>query len=232
MDPSHEATSAEPITGPFVAAVFDHTAHAAPSIRTLLRVYQDLLGSVSVGGGDNTRVGYRVVHLQFDNGSKIELMEPLDGSTFFDSFFARMPHGGLHHVTFRVPDIRAAIVRMQQLGFRPTAVYLDDEVPIFWNARVTAERWKMSCGAVEPAYGGNESPMFQRILIPVDGSRHADQALPLAIRLAQVTGGPLRLVRSVDRSGQDGDGAAASLREQEVGSPAATPSDQEAARST
>jgi methylmalonyl-CoA/ethylmalonyl-CoA epimerase len=128
MDPSHEATSAEPITGPLVAAIFDHVAHAAPSIRTLLRIYQDLLGGVFAGGGDNTRVGYRVVHLQFDNGSKIELMEPLDGSTFFDSFFARMPHGGLHHVTFRVPDIRAAIVRMQQLGFRPTAVYLDDEV--------------------------------------------------------------------------------------------------------
>ena len=81
-----------------------------------------------MGGGDNTRVGYRVVHLQFDNGTNIELIEPLEGSTFFDSFFARMPHGGLRHVTFRVPDIRAAIVRMQQLGFRPTAVYLDDEV--------------------------------------------------------------------------------------------------------
>jgi nucleotide-binding universal stress UspA family protein len=52
--------------------------------------------------------------------------------------------------------------------------------------------------------------MFQRILVPLDGSPLAEQALPLAVRLAHTTGGSLLLVRSVDRSGRSGDGTAAS----------------------
>jgi nucleotide-binding universal stress UspA family protein len=40
--------------------------------------------------------------------------------------------------------------------------------------------------------------MFQHILVPLDGSAHAERALPLAARLARVSGGKLILVRVVD----------------------------------
>jgi methylmalonyl-CoA/ethylmalonyl-CoA epimerase len=82
-----------------IAAVFDHTAVAAPRIRDLLPIYLDLLGGTFVQGGDNPRVGYRALQLEYQSGGRIELMEPLLGSSFFDSFFARKG-SGLHHITF------------------------------------------------------------------------------------------------------------------------------------
>ena len=79
-------------------AYFDHAAHAAARIRDLLPLYTEQLGGRFLYGGDNPRVGYRGVVLGFAGGGKVELLEPLAGSSFFDSFFARHPAGGLHHL--------------------------------------------------------------------------------------------------------------------------------------
>jgi methylmalonyl-CoA/ethylmalonyl-CoA epimerase len=106
-----------------VVAQLDHAAVAAPSIRELLPLYRDLLGGRLLNGGDNPRVGYRALQLEFPAGGRMELMEPLQGSTFFDRFFAR--GGGLHHVTFKVDDIHAAIEAVKEIGYTPTGVYLD-----------------------------------------------------------------------------------------------------------
>jgi methylmalonyl-CoA/ethylmalonyl-CoA epimerase len=108
-----------------IGARFDHTAVAAPRLRDLLPLYADLLGGRVVNGGDNQRVGYRALQLGYSDESRIELMEPLGGSTFFDSFFAR--GGGLHHVTFKVDDIHAAIDGAGRLGLTVVGVFLDDE---------------------------------------------------------------------------------------------------------
>lgn len=109
-----------------VPAEFDHVAHAAPSIRDLLPLYRDLLGGVFHAGGANPRVGYRAVQLVFAGGGKIELLEPLEGSTFLDSFLRRSPGGGLHHVTFRVPDIRVAVPAAEAIGFHVVGVHYGD----------------------------------------------------------------------------------------------------------
>jgi methylmalonyl-CoA/ethylmalonyl-CoA epimerase len=121
-DPLADSTAALSALG----ARFDHAAVAAPRLRDLLPLYRDLLGGVIQNGGDNQRVGYRALQLGYTDGSRIELMEPLGGSTFFDRFFAR--GGGLHHVTFKVDDIRAAIDGLAAVGLTPTSVYLDDEL--------------------------------------------------------------------------------------------------------
>jgi methylmalonyl-CoA/ethylmalonyl-CoA epimerase len=107
-------------------AVFDHAAHAAPRMADLLAIYRDQLGGELLYGGDNTRVGYRGVVLGFPGGGKVELLEPLPGSAFLDSFFARHPLGGLHHLTFRVADLGAAIDRARDRGFAVIGENHDD----------------------------------------------------------------------------------------------------------
>ncbi len=71
--PVPEAVSAAVPDG----AVLDHVAVAALRIRDLLPIYHDLLGGRFLTGGDNRVVGYRAVHLGYDGGGKIELLEPL-----------------------------------------------------------------------------------------------------------------------------------------------------------
>lgn len=109
-----------------LGAVFDHVGIAAPRIRDLLVVYHDLLGGRLMQGGDNQRVGYRALQLTYPDGSKIELMEPLAGSTFFDSFFRRNPGGGMHHVTFKVRDMTTTVEALRRRGYSLTGLFLDD----------------------------------------------------------------------------------------------------------
>jgi methylmalonyl-CoA/ethylmalonyl-CoA epimerase len=101
---------------------FDHTAVAAPRIRDLLPIYQDMLGGRHLGGGgDNREAGYRTLQLTFPGGqgAKIELMEPLPGSSFFDSFFElTRGRGGVHHLNFHVNDLDAAVARLTGRGYR------------------------------------------------------------------------------------------------------------------
>jgi len=107
-----------------IHAVLDHAAVAAARIRDLLPLYAGVLGGRLLNGGDNVRVGYRALQLGYSDGSKVELMEPLRGSTFFDKFFARGT--GLHHLTFKVDDIERAVARLEAVHVPLTGVYLDD----------------------------------------------------------------------------------------------------------
>ncbi|MFI6504578.1 VOC family protein [Nonomuraea typhae] len=98
----------------------DHTAVAAPRIRDLLPIYRDLLGGRHLGGGgDQREAGYRTLQLTYTGGSKVELMEPLAGSGFFDSFFElTRGRGGVHHLNFHVTDLDAAVARLTARGYR------------------------------------------------------------------------------------------------------------------
>ncbi|MEU4535905.1 VOC family protein [Streptosporangium sp. NPDC023825] len=110
-----------------LGAVFDHTAVAAPRIRDLLPVYRDLLGGTFHRGGDNQLGGYRAVQFTYPGGGKIELMEPLEGSTFFDSFFElTRGRGGVHHLNFHVADIDLAVSLLTERGYRLHGLNLGD----------------------------------------------------------------------------------------------------------
>lgn len=109
-----------------LGAVFDHAAVAAPRLRDLLPIYRDLLGGFFLHGGDNTRVGFRIMQLGYHGGTKIELLEPLGDSTFLDSFLRRTGGGGLHHVTFKVSDLDLAVSRMTERGYRLHGLHRDD----------------------------------------------------------------------------------------------------------
>ncbi len=113
---------AEPVTdsdlAPVLAALgarLDHTAVAGPSMAPLIAFYRDTLGG-EFRHGEILPIGAVVITLSF-GGSKLELMAPTPGSTFFDVFFdATGGRGGVHHLTFAVPDIDAAVAALDARG--------------------------------------------------------------------------------------------------------------------
>jgi methylmalonyl-CoA/ethylmalonyl-CoA epimerase len=101
----------------------DHVAVAVHSIRDALRLYRDALGGEYLMGGDAGGT-WRWVQLRFPGGGKVELLEPL-GEGFLSRFLAKRGEG-LHHVTFKTDDIRAAIAHVERLGYELVDVSLDD----------------------------------------------------------------------------------------------------------
>ena len=113
-----------------IEAVYDHTAHAMPSIRAALPLYVGMLGGVAIAGGINPWGGHLGVILGFPGG-KIELLEPVQqDSPSIGSFLRSAPRGGLHHVTFKVPDFEVALGAVQQLGLSPIGVRRE---PVEWR---------------------------------------------------------------------------------------------------
>lgn len=101
----------------------DHVAVAVRSISSALPLYRDALGGEYLMGGDQDGT-WRWVQLRYPGGGKVELLEPL-GEGFLSRFLER--HGeGLHHVTFKTDDIRAAIAQVEALGYELVDVQLED----------------------------------------------------------------------------------------------------------
>lgn len=98
-----------------IGARLDHTAIAGPSLGPLLAFYRDTLGGV-FRYGEILPIGAVTVVLALGDG-KVELMAPTPGSTFFDRFFASTGgRGGMHHLTFAVDDIDAAVAVLDARG--------------------------------------------------------------------------------------------------------------------
>jgi len=102
-----------------LGASFDHVAVAGRRIRDMLPLWRDTLGGRFVVGADNPAIGWRAVRLELGGTWCVELIEPLPGSRFLDSYLRRRPGGGLHHVTFLVDDVRAAFERFAARGYEP-----------------------------------------------------------------------------------------------------------------
>ncbi len=110
----------------------DHVAVAVRSIKAAVPLYRDALGGEYLMGGDEPqesvsqgrRARWRWVQFRYPGGGKVELLEPL-GEGFLSRFLER--HGeGLHHVTFKTDDIRAAIAQVEARGYELVEVSLDD----------------------------------------------------------------------------------------------------------
>lgn len=114
-----------------VGAVFDHVAHALPSIREQLPLYRDVLGGSADVGGINPWGGHLAVHFVFPGGGRIELLEPVrPDAPSIGAFLARNPRGGLHHVTFKVKDLAGALEVLGAAGLEP------------FGTRAEGEGWK------------------------------------------------------------------------------------------
>lgn len=111
-------TDSDSDLAPVLAALgarLDHTAVAGPSMAPLIAFYRDTLGG-EFRYGEILPIGAVVMTFAFGD-SKVELMAPTPGSTFFDAFFAASGgRGGVHHLTFAVRDIDEAVTALDARG--------------------------------------------------------------------------------------------------------------------
>jgi len=107
----------------------DHVALAANDTSPALAFLTGTLGGTVIFGGQS--VGFRPMQVWIGtpdgDGMPVELLEPweVDRNDFLARFVAR--HGaGPHHLTFKVPDLVAALERVRGAGFHPVNVDLSD----------------------------------------------------------------------------------------------------------
>ena len=101
----------------------DHVALATRDVAGPLDTLVGELGGLVLSGGHG--VGFRPMQVFLGDdrgGMKVELLEPWEPerNDFLERFVAR--HGaGPHHLTFKVPDLAAAIEDVRAAGYYPSA---------------------------------------------------------------------------------------------------------------
>ena len=108
----------------------DHVALAAADTAPLLRFLTGTANATALWGGYNA--GFRPMQVLVGDGRdgmKVELLEPWEPerNDFLARFLARNG-AGPHHLTFKVPDIVAALERARSHGFEPVNVNTDNPI--------------------------------------------------------------------------------------------------------
>jgi methylmalonyl-CoA/ethylmalonyl-CoA epimerase len=98
-------------------------AVAVHSIKDAVPLYRDALGGEYLMGGDVDET-WRWIQFRYPGGGKVELLEPL-GEGFLSRFLERRGEG-LHHMTFKTDNIRAAIAQVEGQGYELVDANLDD----------------------------------------------------------------------------------------------------------
>jgi methylmalonyl-CoA/ethylmalonyl-CoA epimerase len=103
---------------------FDHVSIAVHDI-DIAQTLVDLLGGSHIGGGYSHAGDFEWIQFDLPGQGRLEMISPVvdEESNFLNRYLEE--HGeGLHHLTFKVHDIRAAVARAQELGF--TVVGFDE----------------------------------------------------------------------------------------------------------
>ena len=102
----------------------NHIGVATPSIEASIAHYRDVMGATKIHTPfDLEAQGVKVCFVDTPgengtDGTEIELIEPLGPDSPINSFLAKNPLGGQHHVCFEVPDIEAARAEFEEMGKR------------------------------------------------------------------------------------------------------------------
>jgi methylmalonyl-CoA/ethylmalonyl-CoA epimerase len=108
---------------------FDHIALAVARMADATPLLVGVLGGQPAYGAPSG--AYRFGQWRFANGARLEVLEPLGADGFLHRFLAaRGP--GIHHVTFKVPNLREACERAAALGY--TIVGYRDDNPAWKEA--------------------------------------------------------------------------------------------------
>ncbi len=95
----------------------NHVAIAVPDLAAATALYRDTLGAAVSAPQDEPDHGVTVVFVELPN-TKVELLAPLGEASPIANFLEKSPTGGIHHICYEVPDIRAARDRLRAEGAR------------------------------------------------------------------------------------------------------------------
>ncbi len=107
-------------------AALDHVAVAVERWSDAWPRYAVELGGEWNSGGLN--IGFGPAQLRFANGGRVEILQPWqpEDNPFLRRFLDR--HGpSPHHLTFKVPDLAAAIDQARDAGYSPVGVDLSND---------------------------------------------------------------------------------------------------------
>jgi methylmalonyl-CoA/ethylmalonyl-CoA epimerase len=93
----------------------DHVAIAVPRVGDALDWLVTRLGGKPFSAGPG--LGFKFWQFSFARGGVIEVLEPEGPPSGFLHRFLAVRGPGIHHVTFKVPDLRAAIERAGRHGY-------------------------------------------------------------------------------------------------------------------
>ena len=104
---------------------FDHVSIAAWDLRDVLPLI-DMIGGTLRNGGVAAG-GFRWAQWYLPGAGKVEVVAPLDRNdeSHFLTRFLTKRGPGLHHLTFKVRSIEAAITRARESGFDVVDVNID-----------------------------------------------------------------------------------------------------------
>jgi methylmalonyl-CoA/ethylmalonyl-CoA epimerase len=95
----------------------NHVAIAVPDLAKAAAMYRGKLGADVSDAVPQPEHGVTTVFVVLPN-TKIELIAPLGDNSPIVKFLERNPDGGMHHVCYEVPDIRAARDALKAAGAR------------------------------------------------------------------------------------------------------------------
>ena len=95
----------------------NHVSIAVPDLAKAAATYRDTLGAEVSAAVPQPEHGVTTVFITLPN-TKIELIAPLGDNSPIAKFLQRNPDGGIHHVCYEVPDIRAARDTLKAAGAR------------------------------------------------------------------------------------------------------------------
>ena len=95
----------------------DHTAIAVWSIEDALPFYRDVLGGEPEEYTPRPEKGFQALVLRFPGRAGVELLAPLGETSFVRDFLERRGEG-VHHLTFMLDDLPAAVAQARSAGLR------------------------------------------------------------------------------------------------------------------
>jgi len=95
----------------------NHVAIAVPDLAGAAQVYRDILGARVSEAVTQPEHGVTTVFIELPN-TKIELLGVFGERSPIAGFLERNPNGGIHHLCYEVPDIKAARDRLVAEGAR------------------------------------------------------------------------------------------------------------------